>query len=207
MVKPTRNHLKQILSDSAEVTVNVHGLTLTAYALAAGGAVLKCRDAGGAEYLVTLFDENFARVTKAGRSNAVARETRYSIETTEAPAEEPAEPTATPKAIARREGDQIIPTCIMGDLTIIHESESGVLVVREGSRKHWRKGKPDLPTRYLLMRLVVGAEQPHHYRRMLFNSRHLAEYPLVLLNLGVSVEPGRQWREHRQAMIKKADSL
>jgi hypothetical protein len=110
-------------------------------------------------------------------------------------------------AIARREGNEIIPTCIMGHLTILHESASGVLVVKEASRKHWRKGQPDLPTKYHLMRLVAGAEQPHLYRRMLFNSRHLDEYPLVLLGLGVSVEPGRHWQACRKALIKQAENI
>ena len=117
----------------------------------------------------------------------------------------------TPKdrlvGIARREDAQIIPTCIMGRLTILHESASGVLVVREASRKHWRKGQPDLPTVYHLMRLVKGEEQPHLYRRMLFNSAHLDRHPLILVDLGVSVEPKCHWQAHRKAMASKADAF
>lgn len=114
--------------------------------------------------------------------------------------------TATPDDIARRDGNQIT-AANSGTLTILHESESGVLVVRQGSRKHWRKGEPDLPPRYRLMRLVEGAEQPHLYRQMLFNSAHLDRLPLILIDLGVSVQPGRYWQAHRKAMIKQADAL
>lgn len=111
-----------------------------------------------------------------------------------------------PVAIARRDGDRILPTCIMGELTILHEADSGVLVVREASRKHYDKGQPDMPVRYHLMRLVVGADEPEHYSRMLYNSAHLGDYPLVLIELGESVEPGRDWRAHRATLIEQAEA-
>ena len=108
-------------------------------------------------------------------------------------------------SIARREGNRIEVPVLMGDLTILHESDNGVLVVREGSRKHWKKDHPDFPVRLRLMKLVEGT--PEHYRNMLFNSAHLPDYPLVLIDLGVSREPGRSWRQGRTEMIECADTF
>lgn len=107
--------------------------------------------------------------------------------------------------IARREGSRIHVPCIMGELTILHEADNGVLVVREGRRKHWQKGRPDLPVTLRLMKLVDGT--PEHYQKMLFNSAHLPHYPLVLLDLGESSIPGRAWREGRDRMISRANNF
>ena len=79
--QPTRNQLKQTLSQSEQVTVQVHGLQLTAHALAPSGPALQCTDAQGNQYTVTLWDQHFARVTKQGRKTAIARDTRYTIQT------------------------------------------------------------------------------------------------------------------------------
>ena len=118
--------------------------------------------------------------------------------------------------IARREGTTIVTSS--GTVTILHEAANGILVVSRPSRKHWKKGYPDLPVRYELARLLTGEEAVEGRLKTICNSAHYDAYPDVFvgLSLGNKTEAGtvvpedrvagRNWRAARTEMITLAEN-
>ena len=109
--------------------------------------------------------------------------------------------------IARREDDSITASFVGGDLTIIHEADNGILVVRLPRRKHWKDGEPEIPVRYSLARLYTGEAAVEARRRTLCNSAHYASMPDVIEMLGDDVVAGKHWRVVRAEMVEKAEAL
>jgi len=108
--------------------------------------------------------------------------------------------------IARREGPSICASFVGGDLSIIHEADNGILVVRLPRRKHWKEGEPDLPVRYSLARLYTGEDAVKARSRTLCNSAHYDSMPDVIEMIGRDVVAGKHWRAVRAEMVEKAES-
>jgi hypothetical protein len=118
--------------------------------------------------------------------------------------------------IARREGTTI--TASFGTVTILHEAANGILVVSRPSRKHWKKGYPDLPVNYELARLLTGDEAVEARDRVICNSAHYASMPDVFIGLSLGNKDeagtvvlehrvaGRNWRAARTEMIALAEN-
>lgn len=111
-----------------------------------------------------------------------------------------------PLTICRREGNRIQPTCIMGELSIVHEAGNGVVVVKEIARstKLGALGRKHIATRYRLCRI-----RPYRHEdssQIMFNSDHLADYPMVLEQYE-EYQPGNDWRKALEAIKAEADKL
>ena len=108
--------------------------------------------------------------------------------------------------IARREGLHVRASFVGGDLSIIHEADNGILVVRLPRRKHWKDGEPDIPVRYSLARLYTGEDAVKARSRTLCNSAHYADMPDVIEMIGRDVEASTRWRAVRAEMVAKAEA-
>ena len=107
--------------------------------------------------------------------------------------------------IARREDDSITASFVGGDLTILHEADNGILVVKlpsYGGVRGW-----DLaPVRYALARLYTGEAAVEARLRTICNSAHYASKPDVIEFIGDSVVAGKHWRAVRAEMVAKAEA-
>jgi hypothetical protein len=108
--------------------------------------------------------------------------------------------------IARREGRSISASFVGGDLTVIHEADNGILVVRLPRRKHWKDGEPDIPVRYRLARLYTGEDAVKARSRTICNSAHYADRPDVIEMIGRDVVASTHWRAVRAEMVAKAEA-
>ena len=109
--------------------------------------------------------------------------------------------------IARREDDTITASFVGGNLTILHEADNGILVVKlpsYGGVSGW-----DLvPVRYALARLYTGEDAVEARRRTICNSAHYASMPDVIEFVGdAPVVAGKQWQAARRELIEQADNF
>ena len=108
--------------------------------------------------------------------------------------------------IARREEDRIAASFVGGNLTILHEADNGVLVVRlpsYGGVSGWKL----VPVRYALARLYTGEAAVEARRRTICNSAHYASMPDVIEFVGGdAVVAGKHWRAARTEMVVLAEN-
>ena len=103
--------------------------------------------------------------------------------------------------IARRDGNTITLPCVSGGpLTIIHEAPNGFMVVK------WPSRKPlGIPVRYVVVRLLTGADAEKARFCTNGSGDDYAEAPDVYVPLTTSIDAGSNWRDHRDAMIELAE--
>ena len=107
--------------------------------------------------------------------------------------------------IARREDNSITASFVGGDLTILHEADNGILVVKPPSYGGVR-GWELVPVRYALARLYTGEAAVEARLRTLCNSAHYESMPDVIEMIGRSVVAGKHWRAVRAEMVAKAEA-
>ena len=106
--------------------------------------------------------------------------------------------------IARREDHKITANFVGGDLTILHEADNGILVVKlpsYGGVRGWEL----VPVRYALARLHTGEDAVEARRRTLCNSAHYEALPDVIEFVGHPTVAGKNWRAARQALVEQAE--
>jgi hypothetical protein len=108
--------------------------------------------------------------------------------------------------LANKDGSSLSVAIVGGNLSIIHEADNGILVVRLPRRKHWRDDEADIPVRYQLARIYTGDAAVEARRHILCNSAHCEAMPHVVEFIGEKMEAGRDWQKVRRIMVERANT-